>query len=113
MFVIRRAQLDAIAAARRAEFEASLVRHVETSDAPVAVREGRDARTVVRRTVDKCLTYGIDRECDIVDYLDFVLRFGLDFERRPELGACRAVLENHTMAGPAKVSALASRLPED
>ncbi len=94
-------------------FEASLVRQVETSDAPGAARAGKDARTVVRRTVDACLAYGIDRECDIADYLDFVLRFGLDFERRPEFGACRAVLENHAMVGPAKLSALASRLPED
>jgi hypothetical protein len=107
MLVIRQEQMAALGASLRGRFEAEMAVHLATFFPEPCASMTRDKlASFIRRTADKALGYGIDRERDVCKFLDVAAEFGQDFDHDPKLPWARDVLTDPLLVGQEKINRL-------
>jgi hypothetical protein len=92
---------------QRRRFETEMAVHLATFfPEPCAAMGDDEIALFIRRTVDKALAYGIERERDVCKFLDIAMALGRDFDRDPEFPWSREILTDSTLGGIAKIDRL-------
>lgn len=107
MLVIRHEQMAALGASLRTRFEEEMAVHLETFFPEPCAALGRDALAAfIRRTIDKAIGYGIERERDVCKFLDVAMALGEEFDHDPQFPWSRNILTNSSLAGQEKTERL-------
>jgi hypothetical protein len=109
MLVIRRAQMDVLRTYMRGQFEQRMVKHLRerfpdrTQDCP-----DDSLRVVVRNSVKHAESYGIESEEDLRRFLEYVMIYGEQLDRREDTRWIGETLRRHDLDGTAKMDLLDS-----
>src|SRR5258708_318652 len=107
MLAIRPEQMAAFSTSLRKRFEADMAVHLETFfHASCAAMNRVELAAFIRRTVDKALTYRIERERDVCKFLDVAMELGPDFDRDPRHPWAQQILTDSSLAGQEKINRL-------
>ncbi len=81
--------------------------HLETFFPKPCARMGPEELAVfIRRTVDKALAYGIERERDVCKFLDVAMALGQDFDHDQRHSWAREILTDASLVGQEKIGRL-------
>ena len=107
MFVVRKAQLDAMGAARMEAFERRMIAAAQ-ENFPVLCRtlgiEGTLA--FIRYGIARAQRHAITTERDLSKYITLVFAFGEDFDTDPKFPWAQAVLNDPTLDGTKRTARL-------
>jgi hypothetical protein len=107
MLSIRPEQMAVFSASLRKRFETEMAAHLETFFPKPCARMGPEELAVfIRRTVDKALAYGIERERDVCKFLDVAMALGQDFDHDPQHSWAREILTDASLVGQEKIGRL-------
>ena len=65
-----------------------------------------DLRTLIRRAITKAETYGVSDEADVARYLEFVIRYGPEFDTQETTAWAGRILKHADQSGTEKMNAL-------
>jgi hypothetical protein len=107
MMQIRREQMDALREAMLARFRLRMLVHLRS----VASAENRELTDValqetIKTGMQRASAYGIVDEMDIQRYLEFMVRYGADFDTDPATAWAGEILENPDLPDAERMNAL-------
>lgn len=107
MLKIRREQLDRLRGAMLQQFEDRMeiqLRRQFPKHPMLAFRE--TIRDFIRHGMDKAARYGITDEADVERFLTWMIPYGPDFERHPDLSWLLRLLSNKELTAMEKMNEL-------
>ncbi len=114
MFKIRQEQMDAFKPDLLRRFEERVAVHVRESCAEeTAALSEEDLGRCVHEAVQRARGYGIEREDDVVDFVEWTFELGPRFELEREYSWALTILQDPQLDGEAKVVEIADRLEEE
>ena len=86
MLTIRREQLEALAEARKRDFERRVRVHLEETQPELHDELGEETvRASIQWGIERALGHGLESEYDIARYIDAMYALGPEFDADPEL----------------------------
>jgi len=101
MLLIRKEQLQVLAASRRKDFESRLISHLRKWFPDQTAQLGETGlRTWISHGHQRAAEYGFASERDICKYLDLMLVFGRDFDTDPKYAWASLFLSGKSLHTP-------------
>lgn len=106
MLTIRKTQLDLLSGIPLNSFESRLVAYVkETHSQRIGRLEGEDdLRLLIREGIEKAGGYGIERELDVVRFIDLMFEIDPEFDQLARMKWARDILEDKDLSGQVKIA---------
>jgi hypothetical protein len=113
MLVIRKAQIEALAAHERERFEARMVERLAVRFPDEHRALGPEGtRRLVGRAIDAASAHGIDDWSSLATFIELSAEFGEAFELSPDAARAAAILDDGRLPGQIKIVLLAECLTE-
>ncbi|HMB92562.1 MAG TPA: hypothetical protein VKP65_17035 [Rhodothermales bacterium] len=107
MLVIRQEQWEAMRGAQREAFYGDLLRKMRTQHPEWCAEESDEATLdLIMWAAAKARTYGLFMAADVTRFVQFVMRYGRDFETHPQMVWARAILNDPDLIGPDKLACI-------
>ena len=117
MLTVRKQQLDALGAYMRQSFEDRVAQHL-VREWPLQVRKllsaggsEKPVRDLIQLGIQKAARYGIESEADVMRFIELMVRILPEFDEQKELGWARAILDDRSLPGAAKIGLIQEQLP--
>ena len=111
MLTIRKTQIDLLSGISLNSFENRLVAYVkETHSQRIGWLAGEDdLRLLIREGIAKANGYGIERERDVVRFIDLMFEIDPHFDQFARIKWARAILEDKDLSGQTKIALIYPR----
>jgi hypothetical protein len=107
MLVIRKAQFDSLRDAALRNLVSLAYRHLTTALPEAVSAFGEQAVLAsAQQAVSKCQTYGIERDADVLRYLNLMYVLGFDFDTDPAHPWSASILSDPKLTGRTKLDLL-------
>ncbi|HKV24495.1 MAG TPA: hypothetical protein VJN93_07870 [Candidatus Acidoferrum sp.] len=101
MFTIRKEQFAIFQKKAVEDFESQMLVHLRQFFPEQAQQLGEPGmRDLIRYGIQRAASYEIVEQPDVCQYIDFMIAFGRDFDRDPDLPWASAVLNDPEIPGP-------------
>ena len=112
MFVIREEQLECFTEPARCIFEDEALNHLTDwyRDSDRLPPSPPEILELIRRGIDKALTYRISNTRDIICLLEWMVEIDPDFDELAHMGWAKALLNDEDLSGKAKIDLIATNL---
>jgi hypothetical protein len=105
--IIRQEQMEALSKYRLKQFEDRMVAHLRATFADKVKDTPDEAlRAFIRIGVDKAEKYGVLVEIDIMQFIEFMMKWGRDFDLDPARDQAQKILTNPNLDGHVKMDQL-------
>ncbi len=110
MLLIRKEQMEVLSAYMREQFEWRMVEHLRATF-PDRTRDlpNERIRVVVRDSIRKAESYGIEYEDDIRRFIEYLVIYGLQLDTQAETQWIGDILRRNDLDGTAKMNLIDSR----
>lgn len=107
MVMIRREQMEVLSKYMFEQFEDRMVAHLRATFAD-KIKDTPDEtlRAFIRIGVDKAEKYGVLVEIDIMQFLEFMMKWGRDFDLDPARDQAQKILRDQNLDGHVKMDQL-------
>jgi hypothetical protein len=107
MVMIRQEQMEVLSKSKFKQFEDRMVTHLHLTF-PDMTKDISDEglRAFIRIGVDKAEKYGVLVEIDIMQFVEFMMKWGRDFDLDPSRSQAQQILKNQNLDGHAKMDQL-------
>jgi len=105
MLVIRNAQMNAFSAYMMLSFEDRMVKVFSSQAADV-----QDLRALIKEGILRAGGYEITAEHDVAAFIQWMVKFGSDFDTREQFAWVRPILSHQTLPGSVKIQMISRRL---
>src|SRR5579871_247194 len=110
MLVIRNTQMQALQEAVRAGIEDLLLRHIERNfqsrylELTDQGKDEKQIRHLIHSAIERAVKYGVNAEPDVCRFVEMSVTIAPEFELLDEWRWAKAILDDNTMSGGAKMA---------
>lgn len=95
MLLIRKKQMEVLSKYMVKQFENRMIGHLQ-SQFPECTQNIPESslRKMIQAGIEKASTYGVKRESDVQAFLEYIIIFGNNFDKKPEFDWAREILND-------------------